>query len=68
MDLVVNVLRTVFDKEESEAKALMMRVHEGGSAVIGVMDAAEARARMDRARAQAEVAEMPLRLAAEPAG
>lgn len=36
MDFVVEVLKLIFDKEESEAVALMMSIHRGSSAVAGV--------------------------------
>ncbi|MCI8889294.1 MAG: ATP-dependent Clp protease adaptor ClpS [Hungatella sp.] len=36
MDLVVDILMGVFDKEEAEAVTLMMSIHQGDYAVAGV--------------------------------
>ena len=36
MDFVVEILRTIFHKEETEAISLMFAVHKGGKAVVGV--------------------------------
>jgi len=35
MDFVVEMLRTYFDKSETEATALMLQVHHGKKAIIG---------------------------------
>ncbi|MDO5417284.1 MAG: ATP-dependent Clp protease adaptor ClpS [Lachnospiraceae bacterium] len=36
MDLVVEILVRIFDKQEQEAVALMLAIHKGSSAVAGV--------------------------------
>lgn len=35
MDFVVDILKTIFGKEEEEAVTIMLQVHTGGSAVVG---------------------------------
>jgi ATP-dependent Clp protease adaptor protein ClpS len=65
MELVVGTLRDVFGMaNEAEARALMMRVHRSGSAVVGSMDAAIARTKIDEVHARAAAAGMPLRATA----
>jgi ATP-dependent Clp protease adaptor protein ClpS len=65
MELVVGTLRDVFGMaNEAEARALMMRVHRSGSAIVGSMDAAIARTKIDEVHARAEAAGMPLRATA----
>jgi ATP-dependent Clp protease adapter protein ClpS len=66
MEMVVTVLREVFDVT-SDAERLMRRVHENGRAVIGTMDAATARPKIDAAHSRATAAGMPLRVLALPA-
>lgn len=36
MEFVVEVLKTVFFKQEAEAEQLMLQVHRAGSAVVGL--------------------------------
>lgn len=65
MEMVVEVLRDVFDVT-SEARTLMLRVHHMGRAVVVTMDAALAKTKIDAAHARAGAAGMPLRVLAEP--
>lgn len=36
MDFVVEILKTIFNKEHQEAVDIMMQVHRGGRAVVGI--------------------------------
>lgn len=66
-EAVVHVLRDVFEHEESRARALMLEVHRQGSAVVAVLDANDARARLDRALDWCRDRMMPLRIVTRPA-
>ncbi len=66
MEFVMEVLMRFFAKTETEAQALMLRVHTQGKAVAGLYskDVAETKVRLvtDHARAH----EAPLRVTAQP--
>jgi len=50
--------------DEDTARALMLRVHEEGSAALAMMDATEALAKLARVRERADPLQMPLRITA----
>lgn len=56
MDFVVEILMDIFHKEEPAAVALMYRVHEKGSAIVGIypLDIANTKVRQATARAREE--------------
>lgn len=66
MELVETVLTDIFGRSAESARALMMRVHETGEAELATMDARDAVARIDRARARASTQHAPLRIEALP--
>lgn len=66
MDFVVSILTTVFLKSSAEAEALMLKVHESQSAVVGVYSYDIAKSKVDKATRKAREAGFPLRLTMEP--
>lgn len=66
MDFVVQVLTDVFFKTESEAEALMLDVHERGSAVVGVYSYDIAKSKVRKATMMAREQNFPLRLECKP--
>ena len=66
MEFVVLVLKTVFHKSEAEAEALMMQVHHGDKAVVGVYSYDIASTKVNKATRMARDAGFPLRLTCEP--
>lgn len=66
MDFVVQVLTTVFFKTESEAEALMLDVHERGSAVVGIYSYDIAKSKVRKATMMAREHNFPLRLECKP--
>lgn len=63
MEFVVQVLHQCFAVPADEAASVMLRIHEGGgSAVVRTCPAVEARWRLEKARARALEAGMPLRI------
>ena len=66
MDFVVEVLTTVFFKSEEEAEALMLCVHESGSAVVGVYSYDIAKSKVRKATMLARSHDFPLRLECKP--
>lgn len=62
MDFVVALLCDVFGRDEETARSLMLRVHAEGTAALAAMDAGDALSKVERARARADEAELPLRL------
>lgn len=67
MDFVVAVLTEVFERDQDTARALMLRVHEEGSAALAAMDAELAARGLAEARARADKLDLPLRFGAERA-
>ncbi len=61
MDFVVDALIRFFHKSPGEARALMMRVHEKGSAVCGVYTREIAETRVMQVERAARAAGHPLR-------
>ena len=66
MEFVVHVLNTVFYKSQPEAEALMLDVHERGSAVVGVYSYDIATSRVRKATMMAREQNFPLRLECKP--
>jgi ATP-dependent Clp protease adaptor protein ClpS len=64
MQLVVDILQTVFGKSEVDASVVMMRAHSEGSVEIGTMPAEEARAKIAKAVERALAKDAPLRITA----
>jgi len=60
MEFVVDVLMRVFRQPAPRAGELMMRVHQTGSAVIGLWPESVARKKVSRAHAKARVEGFPL--------
>lgn len=66
MDFVVDVLVTVFRKDEAEAERIMLSIHHNGSAVVGVYSYDVATTKVARATAMAREEGFPLRLECQP--
>ncbi len=67
MDFVVMILTIVFRKTEEEAEALMLNVHNNGSAIVGTYSYDIAYTKMEKATNMARAEHFPLRLSIEPA-
>jgi ATP-dependent Clp protease adaptor protein ClpS len=65
MDFVVLVLMTVFNKSESEANAIMLRVHHNGVGVCGIFTAEVAETKVSRVTQLARDAGFPLKCSME---
>ena len=65
MEFVVRVLVTVFNKNESEANAIMLRVHNNGVGVCGVFTAEVAETKVTRVQMLAREAGYPLKCTME---
>lgn len=65
MEFVVEVLRTVFNKSEDEANALMMMIHEAGSGVVGSYTYDIAVSKANIAKSMARKNGFPLRVEVE---
>lgn len=63
MEFVVELLKKVFHKSETEAETLMLQVHHAGEAVVGVYSYDIAVTKVDEATKMARAAEFPLRVA-----
>ncbi len=66
MEFVVHILNSIFYKSPSEAEALMLDVHERGSAVVGVYSYDIATSRVRKATMLAREHNFPLRLECKP--
>ncbi|HEU4726335.1 MAG TPA: ATP-dependent Clp protease adaptor ClpS [Kofleriaceae bacterium] len=64
---VCSMLRDVFALPEAEAASIMLATHTTGRAVVGRFSAADARAKIGQARAQARAEAFPLWIGVEPA-
>lgn len=64
MDLVVNILVQIFNKEEEEAFSLMMQVHRGSCAVVGIYPKDIAQIKADEAVCWAREEGYPLKVEA----
>ena len=65
MDFVVGILQDVFHKNQQEAVAIMMSVHEKGMGVCGVYPREIAEFRVGQVAARAKAAGFPLRCTME---
>ena len=66
MDFVVHVLTSVFFKTHIEAETLMLKVHQSGSAVVGVYSYDVAASKVRKATMMARDQNFPLRLECKP--
>ena len=67
MEIVVQVLETVFQKSPAEAFRIMMHVHRNGSGIAGVYPWEVAETKVETVTSLARHAEFPLRAAIEEA-
>lgn len=67
MDFVVDILRDIFHKEETEAVRLMLMVHEIGSAAVGTYPYDIAATKIEAAAARAAQEGYPFRMTMEEA-
>lgn len=65
MEFVVKVLTRVFQKNETEAIAIMLAVHNEGVGICGVYTAEVAETKLDTVRRLAKAAGFPLRCSME---
>lgn len=65
MDFVVYILKVVFYKENADAEAIMLNVHQRGSGVAGVYTFEIAEAKVDKVTKMARAQDFPLRLSIE---
>lgn len=65
MDFVVEILRSIFHKDEIEAVHLMMKVHESGSAAVGAYPRDIAATKVRSATAKAREEGYPFRMTIE---
>ena len=65
MDFVVEILQSIFHKDEIEAVHLMMRVHESGSAAVGSYPRDIAATKVQNATARAREEGYPFRMTIE---
>lgn len=65
MDFVVEVLKSVFGKSESEAMVVMMSVHEKGTGVCGIYTAEVAETKVYLVHQMAKARSFPLRCSME---
>lgn len=67
MDFVVEILMTIFHKEQSEAVALMLSVHNSSGAVVGTYSYDIAKTKTEEAEMRAREQGFPFRLSIEKA-
>jgi ATP-dependent Clp protease adaptor protein ClpS len=67
MEFVIEVLITIFHKNEEEAVAIMLAVHNQGRGVVGVYTWDIARTKADMVHGAARAAEFPLHCIVEEA-
>ncbi len=65
MEFVVDVLVTIFHKNEAEAEKLMLAVHQKGQAVVGIYSRDMAKTRIQRALTRARAEGFPFRMTME---
>ena len=64
--ILIEVLKTVFNKAAEEAVVLMMKVHREGSAVVGAYSYDEAMTKASMAVSMARQSGFPLNVTCEP--
>lgn len=65
MEFVVDVLVTIFHKNEMEAEQLMLMVHQKGHAVVGIYSMDMAKTRISKALQRARAEGFPFRMTME---
>ncbi len=65
-EFVVDILKTVFHRSESEAVAIMLHVHNSGIGIAGVFPREIAETKIRTVEHMAHQREYPLRLSMEP--
>lgn len=65
-EFVVEILRSIFHKSETEAVAVMLHVHQQGMGVAGVYTFEVAETKTETVQSLAHEYEFPLRLTIEP--
>ena len=68
MEFVVEILTGIFHKDQTTAEALMLDVHNKGSAVVGVYTYDIAVTRTQKAMARAKESGFPFRMTVREAG
>ncbi|MBS2024718.1 MAG: ATP-dependent Clp protease adaptor ClpS [Deltaproteobacteria bacterium] len=68
MEFVIEVLVTVFHKDEAEAHHLMLQVHQTGACLAGVYTREVAETKVDTVERMARAAEYPFLATMEPEG
>lgn len=66
MEFVVHVLKVVFGKNEEEASAIMLKVHNEGLGVAGVYSKEIAETKVVKVVSMAKASEYPLKASMEP--
>lgn len=66
MDFVVDILIQIFHKNQEEAANLMMNIHKGTKAVVGIYSYDIARTKAEQAMSLAREAGYPFRVKAKP--
>lgn len=67
MDFVIYILVKIFNKNDYEAYDLMMMVHKGGSAIVGVYSYDIAKSKVEKSLSLAEAEGFPFRINIEEA-
>ncbi|MBE0502722.1 MAG: ATP-dependent Clp protease adaptor ClpS [Desulfuromonadales bacterium] len=66
MEFVIEVLQSVFHKEDAEATSLMLQIHRQGQALCGLYPFEIAETKVAKVHSLARVAGFPLRCILEP--
>jgi len=66
MHLVILILKNVFNKNETEAQSITMKVHRGGKAIAGIYSKQIAETKTETTKMYAREAGFPLHAEAEP--
>lgn len=67
MDFVIYILVKIFNKDNDEAFKLMMNVHKGGSAIVGVYSYDIAKTKVEKSLSLAKYEGYPFRIKVEEA-
>jgi len=66
MHLVILILKNVFNKNETEAQSITMKVHRGGKGIAGIYSKEIAETKTETTKMYAREAGFPLHAEAEP--
>lgn len=66
MEFVVHILVSVFFKSADESEKLMLRIHQSGSAIVGIYSYDVAISKVHKATIMAREENFPLRLECKP--